>query len=111
MYLVASGHEVAGLKRHHMNADGIQRVLYEVVQYVDAGNDMFQSFPLRKNLEQLELRICDAKSRSLAQLDPFQADNGLMAWKAVLRFDLFKPPPSRTGKPVGQIVTSHPPEL
>ena len=85
--------------------------VHEVVQYVDAGNDMFQSFPLRKNLEQLELRICDAKGRSLAQLDPFQADNGLMAWKAVLRCDLFKPPPSRTGKPVGQIVTSHPPEL
>ena len=85
--------------------------VHEVVQYVDAGNDMFQSFPLRKNLEQLELRICDAKGRSLAQLDPFQADNGLMAWKAVLRFDLFKPPPSRTGKPVGPIVTSHPPEL
>ena len=85
--------------------------VHEVVQYVDAGNDMFQSFPLRKNLEQLELRICDAKGRSLAQLDPFQADNGLMAWKAVLRFDLFKPPPSRTGKPMGPIVTSHPPEL
>jgi len=82
-----------------------------VVQYVDAGNDMFQCFPMRKNLEQLELRICDAKGRSLAQLDPFQADNGLMAWKAVLRFDLFKSPVSRTGKPMGAIVTDHPPEL
>ena len=85
--------------------------VHEVVQYIDAGNDMFQSFPLRKNLEQLELRICDAKGRSLAQLDPFQADNGLMAWKAVLRFDIFKTPPSRTGKPLGPIVTGHPPEL
>ena len=85
--------------------------VHEVVQYVDAGNDMFQSFPMRKNLEQLELRICDAKGRSLAQLDPFQADNGLMAWKAVLRFDVFKSPASRTGKPSGPIVTGHPPEL
>ena len=66
---------------------------------------------MRKNLEQLELRICDAKGRSLAQLDPFQADHGLMAWKAVLRFDLFKSPVSRTGKQVGPIVTGHPPEL
>ena len=85
--------------------------VHEVVQYVDTGNDMFQSFPMRKNLEQLELRICDAKGRSLAQLDPFQADNGLMAWKAVLRFDVFKSPASRTGKPVGPILTGHPPEL
>ena len=59
---------------------------------VDAGNDMFQCFPMRKNLEQLELRVCDGKGRSLAQLDPQQADNGLMKWSAVLRFDLFKPP-------------------
>ena len=52
--------------------------VHEVVQYVDGGNDMFQSFPLRKNMEQLEMRVCDAKGRSLAQLDPTQADHGLM---------------------------------
>jgi len=69
--------------------------VHEVVQYIDQGNDMFQSFPLRKNFEQLEMRICDSKGRSLAQLDPEQADDGLMAWKAVMRFDLFKPPPSQ----------------
>ena len=85
--------------------------VHEVVQYVDGGNDMFQSFPLRKNMEQLEMRICDAKGRSLAQLDPTQADHGLMTWRAVLRFDIFKTPISRTGKPVGPIMTSHPPEL
>ena len=47
----------------------------------------------------------------LPHMDPFQADNGLMAWKAVLRFDVFKSPASRTGKPSGPIVTGHPPEL
>jgi len=46
--------------------------VHEVVQHVDADNDMFQSFPVRKNLEQLELRVCDPKGRYLAQLDPFQ---------------------------------------
>ena len=82
--------------------------VHEVVQYVDAGNDMFQSFPLRKNLEQLELRVCDSKGRSLAQLNPTQADDGLMGWTAVLRYDLFKPPkpPPSIGK-AGQVVTCH----
>ena len=85
--------------------------VHEVVQFSDVGNDMFQSFPLRKNMEQLEMRVCDAKGRSLAQLDPAQADNGLMAWKAVLRYDVFTTPTSSAGKPVGRIVTNHPPEL
>lgn len=84
--------------------------VHEVVQYVDVGNDMFQSFPLRKNFEQLELRICDSKGRSLAQLDPAQADDGLMAWKAVVRFDLFKPPPSppTPGAPTDQVFRTLP---
>ena len=87
--------------------------VHEVVQYVDQGNDMFQSFPLRKNFEQLEMRICDYKGRSLAQLDPAQADDGLMGWKAVVRFDLFKPPPTRPipGAPADKVVTRFPPEI
>ena len=74
---------------------------------------MFQSFPLRKNFEQLEMRICDSKGRSLAQLDPAQADDGLMGWKAVVRFDLFKPPPTRPipGAPADKVVTRFPPEI
>ena len=87
--------------------------VHGVVQYVDAGNDMFQSFPLRKNFEQLEMRICDSKGRSLAQLDPAQADDGMMAWKAVVRYDLFKPPPTRPlpGAPANKALSRHPPEL
>ena len=89
--------------------------VHEVVQYVDT-NDTFQSFPLRKNLEQLELRVCDSKGRSLAQLNPQMADDGLMGWEAVIRYDLFVPPkppqsvPDR-GRPTGPIVTKHPPTL
>ena len=83
--------------------------VHEVITYTDAGGDQFQAFPLRKNLEQLELRVTDSSGRSLAQLDPTQGDNGLMAWQAVLRFDLFKPPP-RPGPVVG-IKTDHPPTL
>ena len=81
--------------------------VHEVIEFSDAGHDMFQSFPLRKNFEQLEMRICDAKGRSLAQLDPAQADDGLMVWRAVLRFDLFRPPPTPPipGAPVDQIST------
>ena len=55
---------------------------------------MYQSFLTRKNLETLDIRVTDARGRSLATLDPTQADAGLMAFRMCLRWDLFVPPPT-----------------
>ena len=67
---------------------------HEVVQFEDSGGDMYQSFLTRKNLETLDIRVTDARGRSLATLDPTQADAGLMAFRMCLRWDLFVPPPT-----------------
>lgn len=83
---------------------------HEMIEFMDPGSDMFQAFPMRKNMEQLELRICDGKGRSLSALDPDNTEHGFR-WQGVIRFDLFKPQAIRTGKPVGSIITNHPPEL
>ena len=65
---------------------------HEVVSYEDRGGDAFQSFLTRKTLETLDIRVTDARGRSLATLDPTQADEGLMAFRMVLRWDLFVAP-------------------
>ena len=65
---------------------------HEVVSFEDSGGDAFQSFLTRKTLETLDIRVTDARGRSLATLDPTQADEGLMAFRMVLRWDLFITP-------------------
>ena len=67
---------------------------HEVVSFEDSGGDMYQSFLTRKHVDTLDIRVTDARGRSLAQLDPTQADNGLMAYRLCLRWDLFVPPPT-----------------
>ena len=62
---------------------------HEVVSYEDSGGDAFQTFLTRKTLETLDVRITDARGRSLATLDPTQADNGMMGFRMCLRWDLF----------------------
>ena len=66
---------------------------HEVVQFEDNGGDMYQSLLSRKSLDTLDIRVTDARGRSLANVDPTQADSGLMAFRMVLRWDLFVPPP------------------
>ena len=82
---------------------------HEVIQFEDNGGDMFQSFLQRKSIDTLSLRITDARGRSLAHLDPTQADNGLMAYRMCLRWDLFP------GKPTPQLkhalTFEHPPTV
>ena len=85
--------------------------VHEVVQYVDSGMDMFQAFPVRKSLEQLEVRVTDAKGRSLTELDKTQADYGTMKFKMVLRFDVFKPPPHQALTNDFAKMVKHPPSL
>jgi len=66
--------------------------IHEVVQFEDSGGDSFQSFLTRKSLEHIEMRVTDAKGRSLANIDHTQEEEGLLSFKAVLRFDIFTPP-------------------
>jgi len=83
---------------------------FEQIQWQDPGNDMFQSFPPRQSLSQLEIRITDGRGRTLTQLDPQQADDGLLKFSMVLRWDKFHvavpPQPRRLALPA-----SHPPTL
>ena len=82
---------------------------HEVIQFEDNGGDMYQSFLTRKSLDTLSLKVTDARGRSLAHLDPTQADNGLMAYRMCLRWDLFpgKPTPHLKHK----VTFEHPPTV
>ena len=86
--------------------------MHEVVQYSDAGGDMFQSMLTRKQLENLDLRVTDARGRSLATAGKDQADEGLMAFHACLRWDLFT---AKAENPASHGVKNkcpvHPPEM
>ena len=64
----------------------------ETIQYEDNGGDMYQSYMTRKTLQTIELRVTDARGRSLANLDKKQADDGLMAFRMCLRWDLHASP-------------------
>ena len=85
--------------------------VHEVIQFEDTGGDSFQSMMTRKSLENLDIRVTDAKGRSLASIDPTQSDLGLMAFKMAIRFDIFVPPipdePSHGVPVAGQ----HPPSV
>jgi len=60
--------------------------IFEFVTYEDS-NDIFQIDLQQKHLDSLELYITDDKGRLLAEVDPLQADLGLMSFKCVLRWD------------------------
>ena len=84
----------------------------DVIELEDTGGDMFQHFLARKHVDTLDLRITDARGRSLAQLDPTQAEHGLLAFRVVLRWDLSgappPPPPRRLSQPLSN---DHPPTV
>ena len=84
----------------------------DVIELEDTGGDMYQHFLARKHVDTLDLRITDARGRSLAQLDPTQAEHGLLAFRVVLRWDLFgappPPPPRRLSQPLSN---DHPPTV
>ena len=60
--------------------------IFEFVQYEDS-NDLFQINLQQKHLDSFELYVTDDKGRLLAEVDPRQADAGLMSFKCVLRWD------------------------
>jgi hypothetical protein len=74
---------------------------HETLHYTDPGNDAFQVFLNRKSLDLVTFRITDIRGRSLASLDPTQADAGLMRYTMTLRWDLFAPPPTPEPKHAG----------
>ena len=85
--------------------------IHEVVQFEDSGGDSFQSFLTRKSLENLEIRVTDAKGRSLANIDHTQEAVGMLSFKMVLRFDVFTPPMPRE-PPHGVLhKAAHPPSV
>lgn len=75
--------------------------IHEVVSFEDNGGDMYFSFlGGRKSLDSLEIRVTDSKGRSLSTLDPAQAEDGLMAFKMCLRFDIFSPTQNPVATPL-----------
>ena len=67
--------------------------IFEFVQFEDT-NDLFQMHLQRQSLDTIELYVTDDKGRFLAEVDPRQADLGLLSFKCVLRWDhLIAPPP------------------
>jgi hypothetical protein len=66
--------------------------VHEVVSFEDSGGDMYQSFINRSNIETLDIRVTDARGRSLATLNPDQAIDGLLGFRLCLRWDLFAAP-------------------
>jgi hypothetical protein len=66
---------------------------HETISYEDSGGDTFQT--VIQHLETLDIRVTDARGRSLAQISPTQAESGLLSFKMVLRWDLFRAPPTR----------------
>ena len=66
--------------------------VHEVVSYEDSGNDAYQSILTRKSIDTLDVRVTDHAGRSLATLNPQQAADGMLAWRAVFRWDLFYGP-------------------
>ena len=73
---------------------------------------MFQSMLTRKILENLDLRVTDARGRSLGSVNTQQAEDGMLAFRACLRWDLFtakvENPPSHGVKNKCPV---HPPEM
>ena len=84
---------------------------HEVVQFEDNGGDMYQSFLSRKTLETLDIRVTDARGRSLSTFNPTQAADGQLGFRMCLRWDLFVPPPVPQPMIRPQLPPPHPPTL
>ena len=69
--------------------DSVYDSLHEYIQYEDPGSDLYQNFLSRKIIDKLDFKVTDARGRNLADYNPTQADDGLMQFHLVLRWDLF----------------------
>ena len=83
---------------------------HEMIQFEDNGGDAFQSFLSRKSLENLEMRVTDAKGRPIGDLG--DADNPF-TFHVVLRFDIFTPKQGPPAEPSHGILhkPQHPPSV
>ena len=86
--------------------------IFEFVTYEDA-NDLFQLNLQQKTIDSLELYVTDDKGRLLAEVDPQQADLGLLSFKCVLRWDhlVAPPPPAFVPTKGGIDQSTHVPEI
>ena len=69
--------------------------LHPMIQYEDSGGDLYQSFVGTSSLDQLTFVLTDGRGRPLSFLAPARAVVNALQFKAVLRWDLFVPPPPR----------------
>ena len=69
--------------------------LHPMVQYEDSGSDLYQSFVGTSSLDQLTFILTDGRGRPLSYLAPARAVVNALQFRAVLRWDLFVPPPPR----------------
>jgi hypothetical protein len=66
---------------------------HEVVTFEDSGGDMYQSMIHRHSIESLDIRVTDARGRSLSMHCPEQSKDGMLGFRLVLRWDLWFAPP------------------
>jgi hypothetical protein len=66
--------------------------IHEVVSFEDSGNDFYQSIIHRSNIETLDMRVTDARGRSLSMYGTNQGVDGLLGFKMCLRWDLWSAP-------------------
>lgn len=59
---------------------------FSFIQFEDS-NDLYQIHMQQKAIDQLELFVTDDKGRLLSEVDPLQADLGMLNFKVVLRWD------------------------
>jgi hypothetical protein len=74
-------------------------------------NDLFVLNLQQKSLDSLELHVTDDKGRLLAEVDPRQADLGLMSFKVVLKWEHLTSPPPPPFAPNLSPVINHVPQL
>ena len=63
-----------------------------MIEFTDTGNDLYQCFLNRKQLDTIDFRLTDAQGRTLAQMDPEQARLQLFNFRMAIRWDLFPAP-------------------
>lgn len=60
---------------------------FEFIQFNDPGNDQFSFTLKQKTIDNLTLDVTDDKGRLLSEVDPLQADMGLLNFKCIFRWD------------------------
>jgi len=68
------------------------RKAHEIINFEDAGGDLYQKFLPLKNLEHVQFYVTDKRNRNLAEYSPGQSTAGMMSFNLTMRWDKFIPP-------------------